>query len=147
PANKLGIVINGSFIGFKQEKLRTAILIVNQFNWVGDLPQFIFKGNAKKSVIAIEESEVLVLPHSFHEHMMKNDEQYQDIFLKQLAHSIDNYEERLEVLQTGSVSDKIKYLKEKFPKLFSHGKLKYLANFLDISQEAFSRNLKKIEDS
>lgn len=145
PADKVGFVVQGSFIGFRKEDQTNAFLIVSNSGWLGDIVSFMRESPSNKSIMALEDSVVLELPKSYHDAMMEENQNYTKAFIIQLVHVIEKLEEKLEIIQDSDLEEQIRYLNKRFPSMFERGKQKYLAKFLDITPEAFSRNLKKIE--
>ena len=108
----IAYVISGSFIGFNKDERKNAFLIVRKNEWAGDIVNFSKGATSQRSIMAIEDSEVLLLPRSFHNFMLENSFPYARTLAKELIRAIEKYEEKIMLQQISSIEDRIRYMKK-----------------------------------
>ena len=113
-------------------------------HWIADLSSFITQKPGTLTVESIEESEVLLLPHSQIDHLCASIPQLETYFRKLYQRAYVNMQLRHNLVQSKSAKERYEILIRDNPQFAARIPLIHIASYLGITAESLSRIRKQV---
>lgn len=113
-------------------------------HWVGDLYSFLTQTPAKVTIEAIEDSELLLLPHLELEALFEKIPSLERYFRQLYQRAYVSLQQRYNSAVSNTAEDRYRLLINEFPQIATRIPLIYIASYLGITPESLSRIRKQI---
>jgi CRP-like cAMP-binding protein len=113
-------------------------------HWIGDLSSFITQAHGNVSIEAIEDSEILLLPHHDLERLYEQVPALERYFRQLFQRAYVSLQQRLSSTVSQNAEERYRLLVSDFPQIAARIPLIYIASFLGITPESLSRVRKQI---
>lgn len=137
----LFFVLGGSLRSFTVDNLGNEHIMQFAFeeHWVSDLSSFITQSPGEIVIEAIEDSEVLLLPHHELELLLNKIPALEKFFRQLYQRAYVALQKRVSMRDSTTAKERYKELIEKHPNVAKRVPLLYIASYLGITAESLSR--------
>jgi CRP-like cAMP-binding protein len=120
------------------------VQLVIEDHWVADLASFVTQTPGKIVIEAIEDSELLLLPHLELDCLLEQIPQLEKYFRHLYQRAYVSLQQRYNSTVSNTAEDRYRLLISEFPQIATRIPLIYIASYLGITPESLSRIRKQI---
>jgi CRP-like cAMP-binding protein len=120
------------------------VQLVIEDHWVSDLSSFVTQTPGKINIEAIEDSELLLLPHLELENLFEQIPPLERYFRHLYQRAYVSLQQRYNSAVSNTAEDRYRLLISEFPQIATRIPLIYIASYLGITPESLSRIRKQI---